>query len=124
MSASRVAARVCCARSTALLRPAKEKCGSAEPTKGRGSGTAARIALGRGALHRRSAGIAQAEQFRGLVERLAGGVVDGGGEAAVAADPLDEQQLAMAARDQQQQIGESEARDRSASARARGPRDG
>ena len=95
------------ARSTALFRPAKLKCGSAVPTRGRGSGTARGSPDSRRPLHRRAAGEAEPEQFRGLVEGFAGGIVDRGGETPVAADPRDQQQLAMAARDEQQEIRES-----------------
>ena len=49
-----VAARSAWARSTALLRPAKEKCGSSEPSSGRGSGTAAGSPVRRRALDRRA----------------------------------------------------------------------
>jgi len=42
------------------------------------------------------------------VMSLAGGIVDRRGEAAIARDPLDQQQLAMAAGHEQQQIGEGE----------------
>ena len=68
------------------------------------------IAPGRPAFHRRSAGIAQRQQLGHLVEGFAGGVVDGGPQAAVAAHPFHRQQLAMAARDQQKQIGKIDAR--------------
>ncbi len=62
----------------------------------------------RRALDRRAAGIAEAQQLRRLVEGFAGGVVDGGAEPAIAADAFDHQQLAMAAGDQQQQIGKGD----------------
>src|SRR3546814_7751987 len=61
------------------------------------------------AFDRGAAGIAETEQLRGFVEGLARGVVDGGREAAIIADAAHEQQLAMAARHEQQQIGEGEA---------------
>ena len=67
----------------------------------------AAVAAGRRLLHRRTAGKAEAEQFGGLVERLARRVVDGGGEAPVAAEPFDEENLTVAARDEQQEIGKS-----------------
>jgi hypothetical protein len=67
------------------------------------------IAVLRDAFDRGAAGIAKAEQFCGLVERLARGVVDRRREPAVIADALDEQQLAMAPRYEEQQIGEGEA---------------
>ena len=58
----------------------------------------------------RPAGKAQAQQLRGLVERLARGIVDRRRDPAIAADALDQQQLAMPARHQQQQIGKGEVR--------------
>src|SRR3546814_8699276 len=61
------------------------------------------IAFGGRALDRRTAGKAQAEKLGALVEGFARRVVDGGGEAAVAADALDEEQLAMASRNQEEQ---------------------
>ena len=67
------------------------------------------VAVLRDALDRGAAGIAEPEQLGGLVERLARGIVDRGGEAAIIADALDQQQLAMAARHEQQQIGKAEA---------------
>ena len=57
---------------------------------------------------RRPAGIGQAEQFRGLVEGFAGGIVDRRRQAAIVADPAHFEQLAMPARHQQQQIREIE----------------
>ena len=66
---------------------------------------AAGIATGGGLFHRRPAGIAQPGHLGYLVERLAGGIVDGGAQAGVFAHTLHRQQLAMAARGQQQQIG-------------------
>ena len=57
------------------------------------------------ALDRRAAGIAEAEDLGGLVEGFAQRIVDRRGEAAVAADAFDLQQLAMPARDEQQQVG-------------------
>ena len=98
------------ARWTALLSPANEKCGSPDPAKGRGSGTAAGVAGLRQRLDRRAAGIGQAEQLCGLVERLAGGVVDGRRQPPVIADAAHFEQLAMAAGDEQQQIGKVEVR--------------
>src|SRR3546814_19068589 len=48
------------------------------------------IAFGGRALDRRTAGKAQAEKLGALVEGFARRVVDGGGEAAVAADALED----------------------------------
>src|SRR3546814_13688232 len=64
--------------------------------------------LPRGAFDRGAARIAEPEQFRRLVERFARGIVDRGGEAAIDTNAADQQQLAMPARDEQQQIGEGE----------------
>ena len=102
-----VIARCRAARSTALLSPANEKCGSPLPTQRARQADGARIAFQRQPLDRRPAGIAEAEDLGGLVERLAQRVVDRRAEPAVAADALDPQQLAMAARDQQQQHRET-----------------
>ena len=56
-----------------------------------------------------SAGIAEPEQLRSLVEGLAGGIVAAGTELSVMPDPGADQQLRMAARDQQQQVGKIDA---------------
>ena len=98
------------ARWTALLRPANEKCGSGEPSNGRGSGTAVGSPVAASASSAGPAGIIEAEQLGRLVERLADRIVDGRRQALVAADAGHFEQLAMAARDQQQQIGEAEVR--------------
>jgi hypothetical protein len=60
----------------------------------------------RAGLQRRAAWIGQAEQFRGFIKRLAGGVVQGRAEPAVPADTLDQDALRVPAREQQEQIGE------------------
>lgn len=67
----------------------------------------ARIALGRDALDRGAARIAEAQKFCRLVKSFARRVVDGCGEAAIGADSFDEEKLAVAARHEQQQIGEA-----------------
>ncbi len=90
------------------MRPAKEKCGSGRPSIGRGSGEAVGVAGARGLLDGGSAGMREAEQFRGLVEGFAERVVDGGAEADVAADILDQQQLRMPAGDEEQHVGRPE----------------
>ena len=64
-----------------------------------------RVAFAREALDRRSAGIAEAQELRAFVEGLADRVVERGAEPLVAADPLDGEQLAVAARDEEQEIG-------------------
>lgn len=53
-------------------------------------------------------GIAELQQLGRLVEGFAEGVVDGGADAAIAADAVDAQQLAVTAGDQQQQVGKVE----------------
>ena len=62
----------------------------------------------RGPFDGGTAGEAQAKQLGGLVERLARRVVDRRGKAAIGSNPLDQQQLAMSARYEQQQIGKFE----------------
>ena len=63
----------------------------------------------RPAVDGRPAGKAQAEQARDLVEGLAGGVVYGLAEAAVAAVVLHEDDVAVAAGDDQDERGEARA---------------
>ena len=58
-------------------------------------------------LDQGAAGKAQAQHLGCLVEGLADGIVDGGAETAIAPHPFDDQQLAMATRDQQHQIRKS-----------------
>ena len=60
------------------------------------------------ALHRRAAGIAEAEQLGRLVEGLAERVVERRAEPLIAADILDDEELGVPARDEQQQIGKAE----------------
>ncbi len=69
-----------------------------------------RVARLRQRLDARPAGIAEAQDLRGLVERLARRIVDRRREPAILAHAIDAQDLAMPARDEQQQIGEFEAR--------------
>ena len=68
-------------------------------------GEALRIAAGRRALDGRAAGKAQAQKLRRLVEAFAGRIVDRRAQPREVARPAHGQELAMAARDQQQQIG-------------------
>ena len=63
------------------------------------------IAAPRVGLDLRAARIAQPQKLRHLVEGLAQRIVDGGAEAVVAAHALDDLELGVPARDQQQQIG-------------------
>ena len=102
------------ARSTALLSPANEKCGSVAAEQRAGQRHRARVALARQPLDRRPAGKAEAEDLGGLVERFAERVVDRRREPAIAPDALDPQHLAMPAGDQQQRIGKIERRHRPA----------
>ena len=88
------------------LETGKGKVAAGAPQHRPGQIEAPRIAAGRRGLEGRATGIAEAQQLRGLVEGLAHRVVQGGAQAPVAADPLDGGELAMAAGDQQQQIGE------------------
>jgi hypothetical protein len=112
------------ALSTALLSPAKEKCGSVDPSNGRGSGTARGFPDFAASSTAGPPGKPRPSSFGALVEGFAGCIVDRGGDAAVAADSLDEEQLAVAAGNEQQQIWEIEVRDSTASARARALRGG
>ena len=59
-------------------------------------------------LHRGSTGIAQTQHLGGLVEGFAQRVVDRRAQPAIPAHALDQQQLAVPARGEQQQIGEFE----------------
>ena len=68
------------------------------------------IALTRQLRDGRPARIAKAKEPRGLVERLAEGVVEGGAEPRISADALDNKKLGMAARDEQQKIRRPEPR--------------
>jgi hypothetical protein len=58
--------------------------------------------------HSRPARQAQPQELGRLVEGLAQSVVDGGAEPLVAADVVHEEELGVAARDQQQQIGRAQ----------------
>ena len=76
--------------------PALHRPGQPEPV---------RIAVPRPCLDPGTAGITEPQHLGDLVERLADGVIDGGAEAPVGADAFDRQQLAMAARHQEQEVG-------------------
>ena len=104
---------------TAVFSPEKEKSQVLVPCSGRGRSNRLGSPLAGQALHGRAARIAQAQHLRDLVERLADRIVDGGAEQAVAADALDRDELAMAARDQQQEIGEVELGDEAGGQRVR-----
>ena len=90
---------------TAVLRPEKEKSGFCRPSHRAGKIEPHRIAAERRLFDARAAGIGQAEQFGRLVEGFADGVVDRRAEPPIIADAVDRDELAMAAGDQQQQIG-------------------
>ena len=83
---------------------------------------ALRIAARRLLLHQRAAGIAEPEQFRGLVERLADGVVDRAAEPDIVADAAHREDLGVAAGGQKQAIGKIDAVGEPRG-RAHGPRD-
>ena len=93
---------------SAVLSPENEKLHPGWPTIGRGRAKRVGIAAARGALDRRPAGKAEPQHLRRLVVGLAERIVERGAEAAVAAHAQDHQQLAMAARDQEQQVGKLE----------------
>ena len=88
-----------------------------------GEGEAAGVAGGGLGLDGGAAGLAEAEELRHLVEGLAGGVVDGAAEPAEALGAVDGEELAVAAGDQQHQVGEGDGVDRGAGS-ARGRRGG
>ncbi len=67
-----------------------------------------RIAVPCELLDRGAPGIAKAEQLGGLVEGLAGGIVDGRREPLIIAHAANFEQLAVAAARKQQQVGECE----------------
>ena len=64
----------------------------------------ARIAFGREPIDARATRIAEAEQLRDLVERLAGRVVARAAEHAVIAEPGHQHELAVPTRDRQRQV--------------------
>ncbi len=82
------------------LQPGKRKIAARPATHGPGQIEAFRIAVSGPCLDCGAAGIPQSQHFRRLIESLTQGVVNGGAEAAVASNPLDRQQLAMAAGNQ------------------------
>ena len=73
---------------TAVFSPAKEKSGS--PGIARGNAIASAVAGAREPVDRGAARVAEPEETRDLVERLAGGVVDGLAEHLVVAVPADD----------------------------------
>ena len=90
------------------LEPGEREIGIRRPNIGRGRAKRVGIAGPRRRFDRRAAGIGQAQQLGGLVESLADRVVHRRAEPVVVADALDGQNLRMAARGEQQQIGEGD----------------
>ena len=90
------------------MSPEKEKSGFGRPSIGRGKSKRVGIAFQRFALDLRAAGIGQAEHFGDLVEGFADGIVDRRAEPQIIADAAHRDELGMAARDEQQQIGKIE----------------
>ena len=76
------------------------------------------------AVDRRTARVAEAEEAGDLVERLAGGVVDGLAEQAVAAVVLHRDEHRVAARHEQHDERQLERRDPRGAPRRGGPRGG
>ena len=74
--------------------------------QGARQGNLARIAFARQPFNRRAARKAQAQNLGGLVKGLTQGVVNRGAQTLVASRTFHQQDLAMPARNQQQQIGE------------------
>jgi hypothetical protein len=72
---------------------------------GRGKGEASRVPAPCGGIHRRASRIRQAEEFRRLVEGLAGGIIQALAQQAIAPDGLHRDQLGMPARNQQRHEG-------------------
>ena len=98
----------CAAWRVAVFNPDSEKSAFGRPSSGRGSANRVGIAAARGGLDRRAAGIGQAEQLGGLIERLADRVVHRRAQPFVLPDALDREDLGVAARGEQQQIGKRE----------------
>src|SRR5271169_4732109 len=59
-------------------------------------------------LDRRTARIAEPDQFCGLVECFTGGIIEGRAETRVTADPSAGEQLAMSTRHEKKQVGEGD----------------
>ena len=87
--------------STAVFRPLKLKSRSGAVSIGRGNLYAPASPCSASAPAAGPPGYRRPEQLGGLVERFAGGVVEGLAEQRVAADAVDRDQLGVAARDQQ-----------------------
>ena len=99
------------ARRTAVLRPEKERSQPSRSRSGRGRAKRRASPVFAAGLDRGAAGLAEAEELRDLVEGLAGGVVDGAAEAAEALRPLDGEELAVAAGDEEHEVGEGDVLD-------------
>ncbi len=91
---------------TAVFRPENEKSGLSRPSMGRGNGKRPGSPRLRLALHFRAARIGQAQHLGHLVEGLAHRVVDRRADALIVADAAHGDELRVAARHEQQQIGE------------------
>ena len=96
------------------LQPGKRKVAARSPDERPRQAKAPPVAAPRRALDRRAARIAEPDQLCRLVEGLAGGIVKGRAEPGETADAGAGQQLAMAAGNQQQQIGKGDAIGRAA----------
>ena len=90
---------------SAVFRPDSEKSASGRPLHRPRQREALRIAVRGVASRPRAAGIAKAEQLRGLVEGLADRVVDRGAEPHIIADAAHRDDLGVAAGGEKQAIG-------------------
>ena len=79
--------------------------------EGAGEGEAVGVARARLALDGGAAGLGEAEELRDLVEGFAGGVVDGAAEAAEGVGGGDGEELAVAAGDEEEEVGEGDGGD-------------
>ena len=73
--------------------------------QGSGQGHVVGVAHGRGALDRWSTGKTEAQYLRCLVKCLSDGIINSGRQPVIIAYAVDPKQLAMTARNEQQQIG-------------------
>ena len=97
-------------RRTAVLSPDSEKSASRRPIIGRGNTKRPRSPRARHLFDSRAARIAEAEQFRGLVEGLADGVVARGAEPDIIADAAHRDDLGVPAGGEKQAIGKCASR--------------
>ncbi len=89
------------------MRPESEKFGSGLPLIGRGRSKRMASPF-RAACSMRTARIAEAKKFGRLVKGFPHRIVDGGADPHILADIEHRDELRMPARDEQQQIGESD----------------